>query len=48
VRASVTGRLPAFARIYHLSPTDVWALTVEQFMLFCDDLAAVIAASNQR
>ena len=40
---SVTARLPLFARAYHLTPRDMWALTLEQFFVFCEDHEASVA-----
>jgi len=33
--------MPVFARLYHLSPGDLWALTLDEFLLFCEDLDAM-------
>lgn len=44
----MTSRLPALARLYHLAPRDVWALTLEQFLMFCEDFDAYVAAMTNR
>jgi len=34
--------------MYHLTPRDVWALTLHQFLVFCADYDAYVEAMNNR
>jgi hypothetical protein len=45
-RNSVNTRLTTMARIYHLSPTDVWAMSLDQWLYFVRDIDALVAATT--